>query len=133
MKKRLSAILLVVVAMTALFGITAYAVEARYVYTTSAISTLSISSGNAYCKSTARGNDSATKIEAIQYLEKKNGTDWKVVSSGTWRDSVSGSTLTMNNWKNSLSSGTYRVRAVFTVYSGTKSEVAEAISLEVTI
>ena len=48
-------------------------------------------------------------------------------------DTSNGFMLTLDNTKESLGSGTYRVRAVFTVYSGTKYETVEKTSKEVTV
>ncbi len=62
---------LTLVMLTMMCGITAYANDAKYSYTTSATSTLTISSGTAYCKSTAKGNSTVTEIDAVQNLEKK--------------------------------------------------------------
>ena len=133
MKKHLSALLLVVIVLSLICGITAYAVEPRYIYTTSATSTINISSSTAYCKGTARGNSSVTKIEATQYLEKKSGTTWSTVSGCTWSDSASSNSLTISNSKSNLTSGTYRVRTVFKVYSGNNYETVEKISSEATV
>lgn len=133
MKRRISAFMLIIAILSTLCGVTVCAVEPRYSYTTTATSTLYISSNTAYCKSKARGKTTATKIEAVQYLEKKSGSKWYVVTDGTWTDSVNDSLLIVSNNKSGLTSGTYRVRTVFTVYSGSKSEKVTAISKEVTI
>lgn len=122
MKRRISAFMLIITILSTLCGVTVCAVEPRYSYTTTATSTLYISSNTAYCKSKARGKTTATKIEAVQYLEKKSGSKWYVVTDGTWTDSVNDSLLIVSNNKSGLTSGTYRVRTVFTVYSGSKSE-----------
>ena len=129
MKRRISAFMLIITILSTLCGVTVCAVEPRYSYTT----TLYISSNTAYCKSKARGKTTATKIEAVQYLEKKSGSKWYVVTDGTWTDSVNDSLLIVSNNKSGLTSGTYRVRTVFTVYSGSDSEKVTAISKEVTI
>ena len=131
MKRRISAFMLIIAILSTLCGVTVCAVEPRYSYTTTATSTLYISSNTAYCKSKARGKTTATKIEAVQYLEKKSGSKWYVVTDGTWTDSVNDSLLIVS--KSGLTSGTYRVRTVFTVYSGSNSEEVTAISTEVTI
>lgn len=133
MKKRLCIFLTVFAVMSMLLGISVYAVETRYAYTTSATSTLNILNGTAYCSSTAKGNSIVKQIDGIQYLEKKNGSKWEVVSNGTWSDSAKSNFLPMNNSKDNLTSGTYRVRTVFTVYSENNSEKAEPLSKEVTI
>ncbi len=126
MKKRLFALLTISVSLLMVLGVTVCAVEARYAYTTSVTSTLNISNGTAYCKSSAKGNSTVTQIDGIQYLEKKNGDKWEVVDS--WNDSSSRNSLNMNNSKDNIGSGTFRVRTVFTVYSGSSSEVVEKIS-----
>ena len=131
MKKRLCVLLTIFMAMLMFIGVTVCAVEARYAYTTSVTSTLTISNGTAYCKSSAKGNSTVTKIDGIQYLEKKNGDKWEVIDS--WSDSLSRNSLNMSNSKDNISSGTYRVKAVFTVYSGSSSEVVEKISTEKTV
>ena len=110
MKRRISAFMLIITILSTLCGVTVCAVEPRYSYTTT-----------------------ATKIEAVQYLEKKSGSKWYVVTDGTWTDSVNDSLLIVSNNKSGLTSGTYRVRTVFTVYSGSDSEKVTAISKEVTI
>ena len=133
MKKRLSALLTISMALLMFLSVTVYAVEARYAHTTSVTSTLTISNGTAYCKSTAQGDSTVTQIDGVQYLEKKNGDKWETVSNGTWSDSSSRNSLTMSNSKDNIGSGTYRVRTVFTVYSGSSSEVVEKISKEKTV
>ena len=108
-------------------------VSPYYLYTYTAKSKLTISNRTAECESTLEGYMSVTKISAAQYLEKKNGSEWETVSLGTWSNSVDGDRLIMSNTKSNLSSGTYRLRTVFTVYSGTKSESVEMVSDETTI
>jgi len=131
MRKYLSAFFLALIMITMMCSITAYAVDAKYSYTTSATSTLTITSGTAYCKSTAKGNSTVTEIDAVQYLEKKSGSNWVAVSGGTWSGSANTRVLNMSNSKSNLSGGTYRLRTVFTVYNGSNSETVEKISSEV--
>ncbi|MCM1062684.1 MAG: hypothetical protein NC177_17055 [Ruminococcus flavefaciens] len=131
MKKRLFALLTISMALLMFLGVTVCAVEARYAHTTSVTSNLTISNGTAYCKSSAQGDSTVTQIDGIQYLEKKNGDDWNIVDS--WSDSAKGNYLTMSNSKDNIGSGTFRVRTVFTVYSGSSSEVVEKISKEKTV
>jgi len=136
MKKSIIAILL---ALSVLFstGISVYAYDGEntvspyYLYTYSVKSTLVISGNTAYCESKITGDGTVTKIYAMQYLEKKNGDRWEIVDS--WSDSVNGNSLTMSNSKDNLGSGTYRVRTVGTVYSGSKSEPVVKTSKEVII
>lgn len=131
MKKRLFALLTISISLLMFLGVTVCAVEARYAHTTSVTSTLTISNGAVYCKSTAQGDSTVTQIDGVQYLEKKNGKNWDIVDS--WSDSSSRNSLTMSNSKDNIGSGTFRVRAVFTVYSGNSSEVVEKISKEKTV
>lgn len=126
MKKRLFALLTISMTLLMFLSVTVYAVEARYAHTTSVTSTINIYNGTAYCKSIAQGDSTVTQIDGIQYLEKWNGKSWDVVDS--WSDSSSRNSLTMSNSKDNIGSGTYRVRTVFTVYSGNSSEVVEKIS-----
>ncbi len=101
-----------------------------YLYTSSATCVLRISNGSADCESTAKGNNDTTKIEITQYLEKKNGKDWETVSGGKWSNSTNNSTLTVTGSISNIGCGTYRVRAVFTVYGGSKYETFEKTSSE---
>ena len=67
-----------------------------------------------------------TKIEATQYLEKKVLLWWSEVDS--WNKTVNSNSLNMSNTKYNVGSGTYRLRTVFKVYSGSNSEEIEKIS-----
>ena len=133
MKKGLSFFMVVVIALSSLCGITVCGAAMRYAYAASVSSRLSISGQTATCISTAVGNSTVTKITAVQYLEKKSGSKWYSVTDEPWSASANNYTLTVSNSKSSLSSGTYRLRTVFTVYSGSDSETIEKISKEVTI
>lgn len=93
-----------------------------YSYTNDCTSELSISGTTATCKSSVTGYyNQTTKIVIKQTLQKKN-------SSGTWDDVCSWSDTIYNyqgsltNTKSSLSSGTYRLKTVATVYAGTEHE-----------
>ncbi|MCM1577200.1 MAG: hypothetical protein NC078_00175 [Ruminococcus sp.] len=133
MKKVLCTLFIAVITVSMLCGISVCAVQARYAYATSVTSTLTKSGSKLTCTSTCRGISTVTKITAVQYLEKKNGSNWDTVKDGTWSGSADSSYLYMSNSKSSLDSGTYRLRTVFTVYSGTSSETIEKTSSEVTI
>ncbi len=102
-----------------------------YLYTYSIENNLTIIGGTAYCKSVIKGDKTVTKIYATQYLEKKNGNKWDIVDY--WSDSVNGSSLTISNSKDNLGSGTYHLRTLATVYSGSKYEPVVKTSMEVTI
>ncbi len=134
MFKRIMGVVSALVIVTMLLGISAYA---RYSYTAAVSCSLTISNKTAYCDSTAVGMNGVTKILATQYLEKKmtftGYSYWETVSGGTWSNTVNGYDIEMINSKSSLTSGTYRLRTVFTVYSGTSYETVEKISAEKTI
>ncbi len=101
-------------------------VQPRYSYTNSIGTYLYISGGKATCTSTVTGKSTVTKIVATQYLEKKVDSSWEEVDH--WDKTVNGDYLYMCNSKDNLDSGTYRVRTVATVYSGTNYEIVEDIS-----
>lgn len=103
------------------------AVQPRYAYTNSVKSNLSISNGKATCTSTVTGKSTATKVEATQYLEKRTlFGGWKEIDH--WDKTVNSDYLYMCNSKDNLDDGTYRVRTVATVYSGTDYEIVEDTS-----
>lgn len=62
------------------------------------------------------------------YLEKYNNGKWPV--AGNWSKSKDGNILTFSKTA-SVTKGLYRVRTVFTVYSGTKSETITRYSSNV--
>ncbi len=97
-------------------------------------STLIISGTTASCKSTVTGK-SVKSISAEQTLEKFWGLwIWNEVDGGYWTKSVNSSILIMNNNKNKLDSGTYRLKTVFTLTSTSgETETITVYSEEVTI
>lgn len=134
MNKRIIRLMPVLLFAFVLFGYCcSYIAEARYSYVTSASSYLTVINGKASCSSIISANSKATKIKATQYLEKKSGNKWSTVSGGTWSDSSTTHSLSMSNSKSDLSSGTYRLRTVFKVYSGSSSETVTKTSSEVTV
>ena len=138
MKRKVIAIMLAISALFSMgVSVCAYNGENTaspyYLYTYSVKSSLTIVNGTAYCKSVITGDNTVTQIYATMYLEKKNGDKWEAVKNCTWSDSVKGKSLTISKSKDNLDSGTYRVKTVGTVYSGSKSEPVEDISKEVTI
>ena len=89
--------------------------------------TLSISNKAATCKSTVRGiSGTTTKIVITQTLQKKNGSSWNKYSS--WTKTFNSWYAIYSNSKESLSSGTYRVKTTADVYSGSKYETVTAFS-----
>lgn len=102
-------------------------------YTASASSSLTISGTKATCISKATGySGETTKIVISQTLQKKSilGT-WSKVSS--WSETDSGYIGSATNTKSSLSSGTYRLKTVFTVYAGSDYETITKYSSEKTV
>ena len=96
------------------------AIQPMYDYTNKFSETLSISGGTATCKASLTGiNGTTTKIVIKMTLQKKTLLWWSEVE--TW-------SATYNTYYGTLSktatvkSGTYRVKAVYTVYSGSNSE-----------
>ena len=137
MKKLICFLLTFVVSMSvfATMSVSAYneqdtviteSVQPRYAYAESIYSYISINNGKATCTSRVTGMSAVTKIEATQYLEKKVNSSWEEVDH--WDQTSYTKTLYMSNSKSNLDSGTYRVRTVATVYSGTDYEIVEDIS-----
>lgn len=81
-------------------------------------SSLAISGNTATCNSKATAEYAIT-ITATQTLEKYSGWfwNWDSVSGATWTKTQNTTALIMCNTKSGLSSGTYRLKTVFTVTS----------------
>ncbi len=140
MKKRMFSLLTALVMIFA-FSLTAYADSAqdepvtpdRYNYTSYLFNTLSISNNTASCYSKVMGYSSmVTKIEITQSLEE-------LLPSGWWCRHQSWS-KTFYTWYAIYSttgtiphSGTYHVRTVARVYSGSNYETIAIYSNNVTV
>ena len=73
-----------------------------------------------------------TKIVMEQTLQKKTSSGgWSEVAS--WSETDTGYIGSATNTKSSLSSGTYRLKTVFTVYAGSDYEVLTKYSTEKTV
>lgn len=107
----------------------------QYSYTKYCSSELTISGTTATCTSNATGYiNVTTQIDFYQTLQKQNSYgNWNDVSNASWSDTVHYYKGTVTNTKSSLSSGTYRLKTVFTVYSGTSYETITKYSQERTI
>lgn len=83
-----------------------------------------------YCNS-----ETAKTIKAVQTLEKKSVFgNFTSVSGASWTKTVTTQNLSMNNTKSNLSSGTYRLKTVFTVtLSNGTSETVTVYSAEKTV
>lgn len=102
-------------------------VDARYAYTNKITSIVSISSKNATCQSTVQGSSkTVTKIVVKQTLQYKSGAKWLDVAS--WVETVNKSSVSFNNTKYNIGSGTYRVKTTADVYSGSKYETITVYS-----
>lgn len=104
-----------------------------YSYTYDCSSELSISGTTATCTSTVTGYyNQTTKITILQTLQKKNSSgDWDYVCS--WSSIIYNYCGSLTNTKSSLSSGTYRLKTVATVYAGTANETITKYSNEKTV
>lgn len=137
LNKRILTPIIIVIMMLTLFNIPALAsnnsISPCNLYTSSCSSTITISGKTATGKSSATGYyGTTTKIEIYQELQR-------YTASGGWTYAGSGS-KTINNYIGSyskdysnLSNGTYRIKSVFTVYSGSKSETITKYSSSKTI
>lgn len=104
-----------------------------YSYTNECNSYLSVSGTTATCESYATGYYNKTdKVVIKQILQKKTSSvSWEDVCS--WTTTVYSFHGSAINNKYSLSSGTYRLKTVFTVYAGTSYETITKYSKEKTI
>ena len=122
-------VLLVIFGMTGVSFAGEYGVTPIYDYATEAICQLNISNGTASAYAKVRGNyGTVTKVSANMYLEKYNNGKWPTVR--TWSDSKNSNVFELSR-TTSVTKGLYRVRTVFTVYSGSKSETITRYSSNV--
>ncbi len=103
------------------------AVQPRYNYTSSTTVNISISSNTAHCTAQLIGYSSVDKIKITMTLQKKTVLWWSEVD--TWTTTYYNSYALMTK-DCSVGSGKYRVKAEFTVYSGSNSEEITSHSLE---
>ncbi len=110
-----------------------YGIAPAYCYTSDCYSSLSISGSTATCTSSATGYyGETTKISVYQVLQKKTSSgSW--TSVGSWQETDSGYKGYASNLKSGLSSGTYRLYTIFTVYAGSNYETIEKYSSTKTI
>ena len=102
-------------------------VPEEYQYAVSLSSAMVIDSGTANCYSVATGIGSVYMINATQYLEKRRALFfWDPVDS--WFQTTNGHDFFMYTPKSGLSSGTYRLRTVFTLFVQGGWEEIEVIS-----
>lgn len=127
MKRRLTIVLVTAVMLSILLSVTAHAVPMPlYSYTIAASSSMSVIPPSAvYCQSELTAMTGVTRINAVQFLQKWNGSDWENVE--IWYKSVDDNDITVNNYAYDLEEGTYRVKCVFTVSTGYLYEVINDI------
>jgi len=140
MKKAISGILCLVILVLGAISAQAASISAdaavppppqfRWSYINTIKTTLVISGGQASCTGTVTGYNGITdKVEITLYLERK------LASSSVWSSSASDPKQTFNSFfgmytmKKAATSGyEYRVRAVYTAYSGSNSETVTGYS-----
>lgn len=106
-----------------------------YEYTDDAKSILYVSLNTAECTSKCTGASNVVQITVEQTLQKFWGLwIWNDVDGVSWSTTKSGSYASVVNTKSGLSSGTYRLKSVFTLTtSDGKSETITIYSDEETI
>lgn len=107
-------------------------VQPYYEKANNAWSEVSLSATNAICKSYVSGSSDVVKITAEQYLQKQGFLwIWTTYDGAEWTKTVNYNSLTMSNTKSGLSSGTYRLKSVFTLTSSSgKTETITVYSDE---
>ena len=136
MKKRFLSVWLTLL-MTCSMAVGTYALSNKpemqpfYDYTADHTVTLTISGGTATCYAGLQGYPgTTTRINANMTLQKKGLFGWSEewdYTYGVYTHALDKTEIT------SVGSGTYRLKVVFTVYSGTASETITAYSSEVKV
>lgn len=104
-------------------------VQPLYNYTNQCLTNLTKVNGKASCVADVTGyNGTTTKIEITMTLQKKTLLWWSTAETWTATYNTFYGTLTKSI---SVDSGTYRVKAVYKVYSGSNSESITSYSSEV--
>lgn len=89
-----------------------------YEYASSAKSLLYISSNAAECTSNCTGTSDIVNISVEQTLQSFWGLwIWNDVDGASWTKTKSGNSISLVSNKSGLTSGTYRVKSVFTLTS----------------
>jgi len=135
MKKRIVSLVIAVIMLLSCAAVSQAAVvdggatvQPMYNYTSTTTTNLNISSGVASCRSYIMGyNGTTTKIEITMTLQKKTLLWWSTVE--TWTTTVNSYYGSFNK-SISVGGGTYRVKAVYKVYSGSNSETITDYSSE---
>jgi len=108
-------------------------VSLMYEIAYTATSRLSISGQTAYCTSETDG-ENVVSITVEQTLEKYSGWLWIWNDVANWTKTTNQSTISVSNTQSGLSSGTYRLKSVFTLTdSNGESETITIYSNEKTV
>ena len=100
----------------------------RYTYTIAHTEALTVKSGTATATATLLGYSTTTKVETKMYLQQSKSGSWTNVKS--WSGTFNGSSGTLKKTA-TVAKGSYRMKVVYTVYSGTKKETITAYSTTV--
>ena len=97
-------------------------VQPRFSYTNYTFTGMNITTnGVAYCTAHAEGYDGiTTKIRITMKLQQYLALQWTTI--GEWQSTTNDVDAILSKNKTLTSSGRYRVRATYTVYSGSASE-----------
>ena len=99
-----------------LAGVVAEEITPRYSDTITPKADLVISGSNATCSCSANGTTDIKSISVVMTLEKSGLLGiYSAVSGAKWTKTASGRSISLSGSVDNLSSGTYRVKAVFTV------------------
>lgn len=134
--RRLLCIVLILVLMlsmnvwTAVASAEESAVQPRWSYTNSTITSLNISTGGtSTCSASASGySNITTKIKIKLRLQQYLAAQWTTIA--VWESTFSDYYGVLSKTKALTSTGNYRVEAVYTVYSGSASETITMHSQE---
>lgn len=104
-------------------------ISPRYIYISDASAYLSISAGKAQASGTLVGiRGTTTKIVVSMYLQKKTSSGgW--ITEKYWSETFNSHSAYISK-SQSVAKGTYRVKAVFTAYKGSSSELTTKYSTE---
>lgn len=110
-------------------------VAPAYVNARKVENTLTISSATASCVSKCTGFSDIVQISVEQTLQKFWGLwIWNDVDGASWSSTENGNVITLVKSKSGLSSGTYRLKSVFTLTSSSgKTETITIYSGEKTV
>lgn len=108
-------------------------VQPMYEIARSPQSVLTCIGSQATCCSDARGMNTSS-ITATQTLQKRQDNAWTAVDGASWTSTVSTSSISIQNTKSGLASGTYRLKTVFNLTDKDgKTETVTVYSEEKTV